>query len=194
MMNWNAFWSGLLGTTIPATLVSILMLYLNHRTRRAIEKFKSESARELSDHKLWHDKRIASLVAIHEAFRRYLDWLRRSLYVRPLKGLDVTPMHDFRDAIQEQLVYLNDDLRDTVLKYEYELLQFWNWTVALRSDPESWNQVQKRLDYEIPHYLELLRQRINAYADPNYPKGIRKISLNDEGTQSQESVIDNGKL
>jgi hypothetical protein len=160
----------------------MLMLYLNHRTRRAIEKYKSESARELSDHKLWHEKRIGSLLAIHEAFRRFLDWLRRSLYVAPPKRLDVTPLHDFFNSIQEHLVYLNDDLRETVLNYQGELLQFWNWTATLRSDedPEIWKQVQKRLDFEIPQYLEKLRRDINAYADPNFPMGIQKEPVKGE--------------
>jgi hypothetical protein len=183
-MNWDAFWSGLLGTTIPATLASVLMLYLNHRTNRSIEEYKSASARDLSDHKLWHEKRIASLLAIHDAFRQCLDWLRRSLYVSPPKGLDVTPLHDFFNSIQEHLVYLNDDLRETILKYQGELLQFWNWTVTLRpdEDPEVWKQVQKRLDFEIPQYLEKLRQDINAYADPKYPKGILRDSVKGKRT------------
>jgi hypothetical protein len=96
----------------------------------------------------------------------------------------VTPLHDFFNSIQEHLVYLNDDLRETVLKYQGELLQFWNSTVTLGSDkdPEVWKQVQKRLDFEIPQYLEKLRQDINAYADPKYPKGIQKDSMKDKRT------------
>jgi hypothetical protein len=174
-MNWGAFWASLLGTTIPAFVVSLLMLYLNHRTNRSIEQYKSARARDLSDHQIWHEKRIASLLAIHDAFRRYLDFLRRALYVSPRKGLDVTPMHDFFNSIEEHLVYLNDDLRRTVVEYQAELLQFWNWTVTLRTDddPECWKQVQKRLDFEIPGYLEKLRQVINSYADPGYSTGDR---------------------
>lgn len=169
-MNWDAFWSGLLGTTIPAALVSALMLYLNHRTNRAIEKYKSDSAKQLSDHKLWHEKRIAALLTIHDSFQQFLDWLRRSLYCSPPEGLDVTPLHDFFDSIEKHLVYLNDDLQKTIMNYKGELLQFWNWTVTLRSDktPDNWKQVQERLDYEIPHYLEKLRKEINAYADPSF--------------------------
>lgn len=169
-MNWNAFLAALLGTTIPAFLVSLLMLYLNHRTNRSIEQYKSASARDLSDHQIWHEKRIASLLAIHDSFRKYLNFLRKSLYVSPPTGLDVTPMHDFSNSIEEHLVYLNDDLRRTVVGYQGELLQFWNWTVTLRddNDPECWKQVQNRLDYEIPGYLDKLRQFINSYADPGY--------------------------
>ena len=169
-MNWNAFWSGLLGTTIPALLASLLMLYLNHRTNRAIEQYKSATARDLADHTLWQEKRVASLLEIHDAFRKCLDFLRRELYVAPPKGLDVTPLHDFFDSIQQNLVYLNDDLQRTILNYQGELLQFWNWTVTLRGDcgTDGWKQVQKRLDFEIPEYLEKLRQVINAYADPTY--------------------------
>ena len=178
-MNVEAFWSGFLGTTIPASLGSALMLYLNFRTNRAIEKYKSEGAKELSDHKLWHEKRIASLLEIHEAFRQYLDWLRRFLYPFPHRGGDVTPLHDFFNSIQEHLVYLNDDLRQTVLKYQGELLVFWNWTMTIsaKEDPEAWKEVQNRLDFEIPQYLEKLRRDINAYADPKYPKVIQKDSV-----------------
>jgi len=171
-MNWNVFWSGLLGTTIPAFLVSLFMLYLNHRTNRAMEQYKSASSRDLSDHALWHERRVASLLAIHDAFRQCLDFLRRELYVAPSKGLDMTPLHDFFNSIQENLVYLNDDLRQTILNYQRELLQFWNWTMTLRVDDGSdgWKQVQKRLDFEMPAYLEKLRQVINTYADPTYSK------------------------
>ena len=93
-------------------------------------------------------------------------------------------MHDFYNSIQEHLVYLNDDLRETVLKYQGELLQFWNWTVTLRSDedPEIWEQVKKRLDFEIPQYLEKLRRDINAYADPKYPKGCQTNPVKDGST------------
>jgi hypothetical protein len=183
-MNWDAFWSGLLGTTIPATLVSILMLYLNHRTNRSLEEYKSAIAKDLSDHKLWHEKRIASLLAIHDAFRQCLDWLRRSLYASPPKGLDVTPLHVFFNSIQEHLVYLNDDLRETILKYQADLLQFWNWTVRLVSDgdPESWKKVQNRLDFEVPQYLEKLRQVINTYADPKYSNRTQGFSAKDKKT------------
>ena len=183
-MNWDAFWSGLLGTTIPAILLSVLMLYLNHRTNRSIEEYKSGRARELSDHKLWHEKRISSLISIHDAFRKYIAWLRNSLYVSQPKGLDLTPLHDFVDSIQEQLVYLNDDLRQTILKHQRELLQFRNWSVSLSTDedPEVWKQVQKRLDFEIPQYLERLRQDIDACADPKYPKDIPRDSVKDKRT------------
>lgn len=169
-MNWDAFWAALWGTTIPAFLVSLLMLYLNHRTNRSIEQYKSVSARDLSDHQLWHEKRITSLLAIHESFRKYLDFLRRALYVGPPEGLDVTPMHDFFNSSEEHLVYLNDDLRRTVIQNQGELIEFWNWTFSLRGDddPECWKQVQQRLDVEIPAYLEKLRQIINSYADPSY--------------------------
>jgi hypothetical protein len=180
-MNWNSFWSSLLGTTIPAFCVSLLMLYLSQRARRALEQYKIEMAHRLSEHtslleqqtkmfSLWHEKRIVSLLEIYEAFRTHLDWLRRSLYFEPPKSLDVTPMHDFYDAIQEHLVYLNDDLRRKILQYQGELLEFWNWTVSIRSDSEreSWNEVRRRLDVEIPGYLEKLRRDINQFADPHY--------------------------
>lgn len=136
---------------------------------KKIENIKLENAKELSDHNLWHDKRIASLLAIHDALQKCTKWLRRELYCSPPQNMDITPLHDFFDSIQEQLVYLNDDLRRTILKYEEDILKFWNWTVTLRTEDNQniWEEVQKRLYFEIPKYLENLRQDINKYAETN---------------------------
>jgi len=180
-MDWNAFWSGLLGTTVPALVVSVLLLVLNHRTNRALEKYRAEMAEELSRTQsflaqrskmltFWHEKRVASLLEIYEAFRQYLDFLRRALFIKPHKGVDVSPQHDFCNSIQKHLVFFDDALRQKVLSYQNELLEFWNWSVCRlgEENDQSWDEVQRRLDYEVPLYLEKLRRDINEYADPAY--------------------------
>ena len=89
-MDWNAFWSGLFGTTIPAFVVSLITLYLNHRTNKALERHRNALAERLSVleselrkraemFSVWHQKRVNALVEIYEAFRLYLDFLRRAL-------------------------------------------------------------------------------------------------------------------
>jgi len=178
-MEWNAFYSGLVGTTIPAFLVSVLMLYLNHRTSRALESHKLQIAKEMSElnsrlsrnvnmFALWHEKRVESLIEIYETYRIYLDWLRKSLYPSRQKSLDVTPMHEFFDSIQKYLVFFDDELRGKILSYQSDLLKFWNWTSHV--EESNWSEVRNRLDYEIPKYLEKLREDINQYSDPYYKK------------------------
>ena len=50
-----------------------------------------------------------------------------------------------------------------------ELPEFWNWAIPLGLDEsQDREQVQKSLDFEIPHCSEKLRQVINTLADPNY--------------------------
>ena len=176
-MNWNSFWSSLIGTTIPALAVSIFMLYLTHRTNQALEHYRKGIEQDLSDHQLWHEKRVAALLAIYDEFVKYLDFLRRELYVKPSKGFDVTPQHNFFNAIQINLVYFNDELRQKILKYQEEILDFWNWTAELRAskNTEDWKEVQRRLDYEMPRYLEKLRKDINEYSDPVYREMRKRI-------------------
>jgi hypothetical protein len=41
-MNWVAFWSGLLGTTVPGLAVSLLMLHMSSRINKSMERHKNE--------------------------------------------------------------------------------------------------------------------------------------------------------
>jgi len=179
-MNWDAFWAGLLGTTIPAFLVAVIMLWLNHRTNKALEAHRSSLAEKLSvmNNDLskrmgmfaaWHQKRVSALIEIYEAFRTYLDFLRRALYFSRT-GMSMDPMWDFRTVIDRNLVFLDDQLQNDVLTFQSELLLFWNWAMERHSagGQADLEAVQHRLDFEIPGYLEKLRKVINSYADPGY--------------------------
>jgi hypothetical protein len=179
-MNWSAFWSGLLGTAVPAFLVSLIMLYLTHRTNKAIELHRNTLAERLSVlesalekraamFSVWHQKRVNALVEIYEAFRLYLDFLRRALYI-PNTRSSLDPMWDFRTTVDRNLVFLDDGLQRQVQQFSAELLLFWNWAHLQPRTPGPLGEdpVQKRLDFEIPTYLEKLRQVINTYADPEY--------------------------
>ena len=180
-MDWNAFWSALLGTTIPAFVVSLVMLYLNHRTNKALERHRNALAERLSTleselkkraemFSVWHQKRVNALVEIYEAFRLYLDFLRRALYL-PDSRMSLDPMWDFRTTVERNLVFLDDNLQRQVQQFSGELLLFWNWAHSQQrsTGPLGEDPVQRRLDYEVPTYLEKLRQVINQYADPGYP-------------------------
>lgn len=192
-IEWTTFLSALAGTAIPAFLASLVMLYLAHRTNRALEQHKSALAERLSIlendlgtkagmFSMWHQKRIDALAAIYEAFRLYLDFLRRALYI-PGQGISLDSMWDFRTTVEQNMVYLNDSLQDDIQKLSCELLAFWNW--AHQQDRpggiDDADLVQKRLDFEIPGYLEKLRKIINSYADPSFAIEGPKAQPSTEG-------------
>jgi len=181
-MNWNAFWSAMLGTTIPALIASLTMLYLTHRTNKALELHRnvlaerlsvleSELKRRAEMFSVWHQKRVNALVEIYEAFRLYLDFLRRALYI-PDTRINMDQAWEFRTTVERNLVFLGDTLQRQVQEFSGELLLFWNWAQQQQRAPGPLGEdpVQKRLDYEIPTYLEKLRQVINRYADPGYSR------------------------
>ena len=72
-------------------------------------------------------------------------------------------MHDFRHACDSLSVFLTDDLKDNIDKYSRELLEFWNWAVQNRESEHE--EICRRLDYEIPQYLERLRVDFNRYLE-----------------------------
>ncbi len=201
-IDWSTFWSALLGTTLPGLAVSLILVWLNHRNARALESQKTALAAQLAElqHQLaaqgsqftfWHQKRVAALVEIYDAFRIYLDFLRRALYI-PGSRVPLDPMHDFRKTMDEKLVFLDDDLQRRISAMDGELLLFWSWAhqqprgVGITDDA-----VQKRLDFEIPAVLERLRQEINRYADPVYranaPGG--GSSLHEGGSVQQSATV-----
>jgi hypothetical protein len=180
VMDWQTFWSALLGTTIPGLVVSLVLLWVNRQSTKAIESYKSDLASRLAALQVqlttqsaqfthWHQKRVSALVEIYDAFRVYLDFLRRLLYVPKTQGQSMDPYHDFRKTIDRNLIFLDDGLQESVNALQVELLQFWNWAMREpRGQGISDDAVQRRLDFEIPNVLDRLRREINAYADPHY--------------------------
>jgi hypothetical protein len=179
-IDWSTFWSALAGTPLPAFVASLVTLYFTYRTNRALEAHKNDLTRRLSvlenDLKteaamfsVWHQRRVDALAAIYEAFRAYLDFLRRKLYL-PDPRLSLDPMWEFRSIVEKNLVYLNDSLQHDIQRFSAELLDFWNWAHHQNRPGgiDDADPVQKRLDYEIPAYLERLRCVINSYADPHF--------------------------
>ena len=158
---------------ISTVSVSALMLFLNYRISRRLERYKSDLAFQVTNERArleesvlrrssWYDKRATALIDLYGAFQVYLDFLRRHLYF-DRQGGDVTPIHDFRHACDSLSVFLTDDLRNRVDKYCHELLEFWNWSVKNRDSAQE--EIRRRLDYEIPRYLERLRADISRYFD-----------------------------
>jgi hypothetical protein len=165
-IDWTAFWSGLLGTTVPGLVVSLLLLWLTRKFNRSLETLKSDLQRDVLKSSKWHEKRVEASVAIYIAFRKYLDFLRLALYWEHEGRRDLTPMNAFHDAIEDNLVYLDDTLAEKVMQYRGELLAFWGDSAGkIASDP-----VRKKLDYEIPAYLHRLRADINESMDPSYKR------------------------
>ena len=72
-------------------------------------------------------------------------------------------MHDFRKACDSLSVFLTDELKAKVDQYAAELLQFWNWSVENRETHQE--EIRRRLDYEIPGYLDRLRIDISRYLE-----------------------------
>ena len=170
-------WSQIIEKAAPAALstlvVSALMLLLNHRASRRLERYKTELELQLANERArleesvlrrsaWYEKRSAALVELYGAFYAYLDFLRRHLYFEQGGG-DVTPMHEFRRACDTLSVFLTDDLKTRVDQYAGELLQFWNWAVQNRETEQE--EIRRRLDYEIPGYLDRLRVDIGRYLE-----------------------------
>ena len=201
-IDWSTFLAAVAGTSVPAFLLSLVMLYLTHRTNRALEQHKNALAKRLSllendlqtkagMFSVWHQKRIDALAAIYEAFRLYLDFLRRALYI-PESRESLDPMWDFRTTVEQNLVYLNDSLQGDIQELSGELLVFWNWAHE-QTRPggiDVVDPVQNRLDFEIPGYLEKLRKIINSYADPSFEidgmKAQQPLRVDGEDAAAQE--------
>ena len=163
-MNSTVFVAALFGA-IPGILASIVSIYLSLGMNKSVERLKSDLERDSVKFSKWQDKRVEASVAIYIAFRKYLDFMRLALYWKR-EGLDVTPMHDFRDSVEDNIVYLEDGLAEKVLRYQAELLRFWNGAVP-QVGTES---VRRKLDHEIPTYLMRLRGDINESMDPHYKR------------------------
>lgn len=106
---------------------------------------------------------------IYGAFVSYLRFLRRQLYVAGTSRESMDPYFEFRETLDKNLLFLDDDLNKFVIGLSGELLAFWNWGMRQNREPGiNSDEVQRRLDFEIPQILERLRIRVNQYADPDY--------------------------
>jgi hypothetical protein len=189
-LDWSAAVSALIGTTIPGLAVSLFLLWLSGRNSRSLENHKNELTKGLAEvqhllakrgaqSKLWHERRVEALIEIYGAFVSYLRFLRRVLYVHDGQGHSMDPYFEFRETLDKNLLFLDDELREFIDRLSGELLLFWNWSHAEKREPGITNdEVQRRLDFEIPQVLEQLRVRVNQYADPDYhppdPEGPNK--------------------
>lgn len=168
-LNWQTFWSSLIGTTIPGLFVSLLLLWLNRKNTQAIESYKQELAEASGQHALWHQKRIDALIEIHDAFAQYLAFLHRQYYVPGIQRESMDSYWEYSDLLRKNMVFLDSNLRQFIGKLDYELHQFNSWALREpRGEGISGDSVQKRLDKEIPLVLERLRLKISEYADPKY--------------------------
>ncbi len=181
--DWPAFVASLVGTTIPGLIVSALLLFLNNKSSKSVEAYKVELSGQLTElqhilahdeakARLWHERRVDALVAIYLAFADYLVFLRRMHYVEgdTPPGMSLDPLWDFRRILEKNRLYLDDELHKFVMALDGELMQFWQFAVKCRRDGNSHEEVQRRLDYEVPSVLERLRIRVHEYADPAYTR------------------------
>lgn len=178
-IDWSAFVSALLGTTIPGLLVSVLLLVLNNRSTKSIESYKVELNSQLTElqhilahdeakARLWHERRVNALVEIYLGFVEYAAFLRKALYVEDSRA-SMDPYFSYRRTLEKNALFLGDELNEFIHQLAGELLSFWNWAHAQRRDSNpNHAEVQQQLDYDIPQMLERLRVKINEFADPEY--------------------------
>jgi hypothetical protein len=168
-MDWNAFWSGLVGTAVPNICVAGLVLYLTARINRSMERHKKDLEQNLVKFSKLHDKRLEAMIVVYHAFCDYLDFLRVALYT-PSRGMNLDPMHEFRRTLERQVIYLDAETAKRVSAYQSELLVFWCWAHAelAESGESARKEVQRRLDHEIPGVLPRLREDINRVLDPHH--------------------------
>lgn len=157
---------------MPAILVSAVMLFLTHRTNKRLELLRAELQKHGQISILQHKSEIEALEEIYDAFCEYLDFLRRKLYFSP-SPISMDPMWDFNKAIQKNLVRIRPSSREAVQRYQFELLEFWNWALG-QPRSESLNEeteLRRRLDFEIPSYLEKLRGLIDDICQTSTQQG-----------------------
>ena len=78
----------------------------------------------------------------------------------------IDQIHDFPKAVTKNIMFLDDDLAEEILKYQGQLFSFWNDTVA--NDDVASDDAREKLDYELPAILPKLRRAINKSMDPQF--------------------------
>lgn len=159
-MSWLQFLSAALGSSVPALLVAI---YFN----RSLERLKVNLQQDVFKFSQWHQRRIEAAIAIYDAFDTHLDFLRKQLYREGVKD-PIDEIHDFPKKLRKQIMFLDDELAETVLGFQAILFSFWNETVAngeIGSD-----ETRYQLDYKLPAILPKLRRAINERMDPDFAK------------------------
>jgi hypothetical protein len=166
-MSWPVFLSALIGSSLPGLFVGV---YFN----RSLERMKGDLQRDVFKSSRWHERRIDAVVAIYEAFEVHLDFLRQHLYRKNAEG-PIDQIHDFPRAIRKNIMFLNDELAEEVLKYQGQLFSFWNETIAY--DEIASDATRQKLDYELPAILPKLRRAINTSMDPQFGSPNPKHSI-----------------
>ena len=157
-MSWPVFLSALIGSSLPGLFIGV---YFN----RSLERMKGDLQRDVFKSSKWHERRIDAVIAIYEAFEAHLEFLRQHLYWKDVNG-PIDQLHDFPKAITKNIMFLDDDLAEEILKYQGQLFSFWNDTVA--NDEVASDNTREKLDYELPAILPKLRRAINKSMDPQF--------------------------
>src|ERR1700732_4320209 len=127
-MNMAVLWSALTGAAIgaiPGLISSLVMLHLTRKSNQSLERVKTDLQQDVIQFTKWHEKRIEALIAIYNAFCDYLKFLRRVFYVKRTEGINLDPMHEFREMVERQMLYLDDAMAQKISQYQGELLVFW---------------------------------------------------------------------
>lgn len=200
MMNMAILWSALIGAAIgaiPGFISSLVMLHLTKKSNQSLERVKTDLQQDVIQFTKWHEKRIEALITIYNAFCDYLKFLRRVFYFEGTEGIFLDPMHEFREMIDRQMLYLDEAMAQKISQYQGELLVFWSAAQhKLATEGESAREsIRWQLDFEIPACLPRLQEDINQFLDPNFKgddKTYRRLIAQWLSNQTHTKVAGDG--
>jgi hypothetical protein len=171
----TTFWSSVAGAALPSLAVGVAIWALTSRTNRSLARYQAQLSRDSEATRIWQSHRVEALIEVYDAFRQHLDFLRRFFYWPETDSKDVTPLHEFHKRLEKVLVFFDEDAAAEIRVVQGELLTFWNWAIERISQPETLQEVRHRLDFDIPGYLDRIRQFVNreALRAPRLPPEIR---------------------
>lgn len=158
------FWVSVAGAAIPSLAVSIVTWTITSRTNRSLAKYQAQLIRDSEALRAWQARRVEALIEVYDTFREHLDFLRREFYGPRGTSQSMDKFHSFRNRLDKVRVFFDEDAEMEIRNVEGELLEFWNWAVSNPHESDNFEEVRRRLDFEIPRYLDRIRYFINREA------------------------------
>ena len=160
----TTFWSSVAGAAIPSLAVGVATWALASRTARSLARYQAQLTRDSEAVRAWQSRRVEALIEIYDTFNQHFDFLRRYFYFPATGGKDVTPLHEFHERLQKVILFFDESEAVEIRKAQSELLDFWNRAQQQRSQPESIEELRRRLDIELPRHLDGIRRFVNRQA------------------------------
>lgn len=166
----SALLGGVSGATVSA-IVAFITPWLNQKLERQKLTFS-----------MWQEKRASAVEEIYLAFSDYLSFLWRHFYFYR-DGGDVSPMHEFREKIEKNILYFDSEQARIIAQYQGELLKLWNTCVELLAsgDDAEKQAVRELLESKFPFILPRLRADLVRMVDPYGRAPLYSIDVEDKG-------------